>query len=399
MANEKIVVLQGPDRVRKRPAVIFMSDEIEGVQNAVRILLEIFAVEAQLGRCKHLLVKQNGADLEISGDDRGIYLGQDNGDDSVWKNTFCELYAASACAPDESGYSFGLRDASHCALYGDEIKPNSIYLPTEHGLFELCAIQYASEYMDVCVNRDGVKSTLHFQKGYNIGGILNEATEEQNGTCFRFKMDREVFTQTVLPASFFTETLDAFAMLSPGLNCKYVNAVTGKEVEFFYPHGMKDYVQAKGSTAPVYIKKIEAKGKERYNRAEYEACVEVAIGDTSFTGNTRCIHNFRELTYGGTHYEQLQKQVCRAFNDCFQSCIASDDSLTFDELSKHLTVILATWCSPYCSVWENGIRLSIKNKLITDMTYDAVGRAFCDYVYAHRETLQRIVDAILEERK
>lgn len=47
--NYSINLLKGPDRVRKRPAVVFGSDGIEGAQAAVKTLLDIFVTEAMLG--------------------------------------------------------------------------------------------------------------------------------------------------------------------------------------------------------------------------------------------------------------------------------------------------------------------------------------------------------------
>ena len=35
----------------------------------------------------------------------------------------------------------------------------------------LCATQYASEYMDVDIRRDGFRYTLHFEHGENVGGL------------------------------------------------------------------------------------------------------------------------------------------------------------------------------------------------------------------------------------
>ena len=40
-----------------------------------------------------------------------------------------------------------------------------------------CATQYASEYFDATIYRDGQKYTLHFEKGENIGGLHKEPAE------------------------------------------------------------------------------------------------------------------------------------------------------------------------------------------------------------------------------
>lgn len=399
MENNTIVTLKGPDRIRKRPAVIFSSDGLEGVQHAVLGILELFATEARLGRCKHLDVRQTGSDLVISGDDRGLYLGQDTQNDEVWENIFCRMYPLPACRPNESGYDLGLWDHAHHRLFGDEPAPQSIYYPEDIGFFNLCAVQYASAYMDVTTVRDGIRSRLAFRRGHPVQPIRHEPTADPNGTCFRFAMDPAVFTETVLPASFFTDTLKRFAMLAPGLCCAYYSGEIGQPEIFYFPGGCADYAQRHTAAGlPVYSKQILAKGKDRYDRAQYEACVELVIGFTPYHREALCLHNFRELSCGGTHYTQVQNQICRAFEDCFfADC--PEEPWTFRELSPYLTIVLATWCSPYCSAWENGRRLSITNRMITDMAHDAAGQELRDYVYAHKEQLRPMIDAMLKARQ
>ena len=413
--NDKIVMLRGPERVRRRPVVIFGNDNIQGAQQAVRTILEIFATEAQLGQCKHLTIVHNGAELTICGDDRGIYLGQGKNDDTIWKNIFCTPYGDPAYRPEEDGYSLGLQDTSHHVLYGDPVESNATFFPEDDGHWGLYCTQCATKNMVVISVRKGVKSTLHFEGGYNVGGIKHENSDDFRGTYFHFELDPQVFTEVVIPGAYFLETLDRFAMLSSGLTCTYTNVKESIHEEFSYPSGAADYVQkkAKSETALVYTKKIIAKGKERYNRVEYEACVEVALAPTPGCGNTLCMHNFRELTYGGAHHRQMQKRLCSAFNEQFLSYIIGDDpktaveraeqrernQLTFEELSKHFTIVLATWCAPYCSDWANATRLAINNRMITDMTYDCLDTEFRNYVYENKEILRPIVDAILDERK
>ncbi len=53
MKNE-ITLLKGPDRVRKRPAVIFDSDGLNGSIAAVKSLLDIFTAEAVRGHCSKI---------------------------------------------------------------------------------------------------------------------------------------------------------------------------------------------------------------------------------------------------------------------------------------------------------------------------------------------------------
>ena len=43
--SEKIAVLKGPDRIRKRPGVFFGSDGAEGATSAVNLMLDTFVAK------------------------------------------------------------------------------------------------------------------------------------------------------------------------------------------------------------------------------------------------------------------------------------------------------------------------------------------------------------------
>ena len=74
-----------------------------------------------------------------------------------WELLFCEMYAGSKYdnAGGAGSYEFSL------GLNG----------------LGLCATQYASEYMDAEIHRDGYCYTLHFEKGENIGGAWVAAAD------------------------------------------------------------------------------------------------------------------------------------------------------------------------------------------------------------------------------
>ena len=73
-----------------------------------------------------------------------------------WELVFCEMYAGGKYNNADGGdYEFSL------GLNG----------------LGACATQYASEFMDVLVRRDGMEYTLHFEKGENIGGLKKQAAD------------------------------------------------------------------------------------------------------------------------------------------------------------------------------------------------------------------------------
>ena len=159
--NESISSLKGADRVRRRPGVIFGSDGLEGCEHAVFEILSNSIDEAKEG-FGTLIVVTRYADGSIEVEDfgRGCPVAWNEKEGRYnWELVFCELYAGGKYSNDEGeNYEFSL------------------------GLNGLgsCATQYASEYMDVTVYRDGKKYTLHFEKGENVGGLQKEAYKGKN---------------------------------------------------------------------------------------------------------------------------------------------------------------------------------------------------------------------------
>lgn len=397
---DRIKILKGPDRVRKRPAVIFTYGDVRGAENAVLPILELYATEAQLGYCQNLQVTQNGSEITISGDDRGIYLDGHN-DNITWKEIFCELYAGPRSAPDSATYTFEYPDISHSTLLGESFTLPEAFLPKGIGYLDLCAAQYASAYMDVYSVRDGKKYSLHFRKGYNEGGLHSELTDKHHGTTFHFAMDPEVFTNTVISEQFFLNILTNFAILSPGLQCTYCNTRSKINSTFHFPKGPSDFVQQSVNyfPMPVYAYKSRATGRDRYDRPLYQAYLNIAIGFALDGGSEMCLHNFRRLQYGGLHLRKVRERICCAINDCFQTQISKHGpDLSYEELHEHIKVLVSTWCSPNRTLLENGTRQTICNQLIADMAFDATSTPFFDYVLDHQHELLPIIEMILSKR-
>ena len=150
--NESISSLKGADRVRKRPAVIFGSDGIEGCEHSIFEILSNSIDEAREGYGSRIIVtRYEDQSVEVEDFGRGIPVDYNTKEQRFnWELLFCELYAGGKYnndADESYEYSLGLNGLG------------------------LCSTQYASEYMDVDIRRDGVQYLLHFEKGENVGGL------------------------------------------------------------------------------------------------------------------------------------------------------------------------------------------------------------------------------------
>lgn len=355
--KDTITMLRGPERVRKRPAVIFGSDGVDGALSALLMLIDTLVQEGIDGHCTEFSVTQyRDNSLELRDNGRGLYLGAaGQADDTVWKELFCQLYAAPR--------------------YGQATQ-HSIFEPAGNGIFadslELCAVQSASEYMQVCVVRDGYKQTLSFRKGEPVGGLDTCPCTDPSGTNIRFRLDTEVFSDIVLPGQAVIEKMQTIALQISGLKATFRQETeTGfVQSEYCYPAGIVDYLQenATALSSPVYTAELAAEGQERYNRPRYAANVKIGIQFTKDAGFIRCDHNSRRLTCGGSHCDAAIEKIVQ-YLEWTLGCTVNQEAL-----KKHLQLVIIT--NSKINVWSNGARTGIDNILIRDMTQDTVNENF-----------------------
>ena len=93
--NEDIELLKGADRVRKRPAVIFGSDGIDGCQHSVFEILSNSIDEARDGHGSKIIVTQyNDNSIEVEDFGRGCPVDYNQREKRYnWELVYCELYA------------------------------------------------------------------------------------------------------------------------------------------------------------------------------------------------------------------------------------------------------------------------------------------------------------------
>ena len=224
--NESITSLKGADRVRKRPAVIFGSDGLEGCEHSVFEIISNSIDEAREGHGKKIIVtRYSDHSIEVQDFGRGAPVDFNSKENRFnWELLYCEMYAGGKYnTNDGENYEFSL------GLNG----------------LGLCSTQYSSEYMDVEIKRDGYRYTLHFEKGENIGGLKKEPySGKDTGTRTRWKPDLDVFTDVNIPLEYYTDVLKRQAVVNDNVLFILRDQVGGRfeQYEFCYSEGIKDYV-------------------------------------------------------------------------------------------------------------------------------------------------------------
>ena len=361
---EKITVLRGPERVRRRPAVIFGSDDADGAATALELLLDVLAREGMGGNCSEMKVTQYlDGSIEIQDNGRGIFLG--NG---VWQELFCQLYAGPLCPDGKTARCIFEKPSGKEGEYTDSL--------------ELCAVQYASEYMRVCVVRGGYKQMLHFEKGNHVGGITETPSDAPSGTNIRFRLDTEVFTDVLIPSQQISEKLQIIAIQIPGMTTTFrcETARGFEETAFYYPRGVADFLQEQNpGEALIHSAGRKAEGQERYNRPRYGAAVTIGIGFAKNAGFVRCYHNLKELTHGGTHCDALLHSIAQRMEWMLECEIREE------ELQKHLQLVVST--NAEHSEWTSGARTGLRSIFLRDLTQDTLDDGFQQFLKENKEPL------------
>ena len=357
--NDSISSLKGADRVRKRPAVIFGSDGIEGCEHSIFEILSNSIDEAREGFGNKIIVtkyKDNSVEIEDFG--RGIPVDYNQSEEKYnWELVFCELYAGGKYNTNSEGsYEFSL------GLNG----------------LGLCATQYSSEYMDAEINRDGYKYTVHFEKGENVGGMKKEkSTKQQTGSKIKWRPDTDVFTEIDVSDDYFKDILKRQAVVNKGLTFIFrtENQEGGfSEEEFLYAEGLTDYVkEIVGDNALTTIQYFETedKGKDREDKDEYKVKLSVSFCFSNRVKMLEYYHNSSFLEYGGSP----EKAVKQAFVSEIDSYLKknnkynkNESKVTFQDIEDCLCLVSSSFSTQ--TSYENQTKKAITNKFI----YDAMTR-------------------------
>ena len=386
--NESITSLKGADRVRKRPAVIFGSDGLEGCEHAVFEILSNAIDEAREGNGDTIIVTQFLDDsLEVEDFGRGCPVDWNEKEQKYnWELVFCELYAGGKYDNNAGGdyeYSLGLNGLGACAT------------------------QYASEYFDATIRRDGFKYTLHFEKGEIVGKLNKEpADRKKTGSTFRWKPDLDVFTDVHIPHEYFEDTLKRQAVVNAGVSFRYRRETEkGKfaETEYRYEHGILDYVTELAGEAPLTAPQFweaERRGRDREDKPEYKVKISAAFCFSNQVNRIEYYHNSSWLEYGGAPEKAVRNAFVYAIDAYLKAqnkYTKSESKITFQDVQDCL--ILVTNCFSTQTSYENQTKKAITNKFVQEAMTEFFRSRLHVYFIENKAEADKIADQVLINKR
>lgn len=385
--NDSISSLKGADRVRKRPGVIFGSDGLDGCQHSVFEILSNAIDEAREGYGKLItLTRYADKSIEVEDFGRGCPLDWNANEKRYnWELVFCELYAGGKYKNNDGEnyeYSLGLNGLGSCAT------------------------QYASEYMNVTVWRDGNRYDLSFKKGKPVGKKGQElkigpSDRKKTGTTIRWRPDLDVFTDIDIPEEYFRDVLHRQAVVNAGVTFRFRNQNGNKfdVTDYVYENGILDYVaeiaHESPLTAPVFIS-AERKGRDRPDKPEYKVKLSAAFCFSNKVSVTEYYHNSSWLEHGGAPEKATRNAFVYAI-DAYIKKIGkyqkNESKISFQDVSDCL--VLVTNCFSTQTSYENQTKKAITNRFIQEAMTDFFKERLEIYFIENKPEADRIAEQVL----
>lgn len=385
--NDSLVLLKDEERVRKRPAVIFGSDGLEGCCHSFFEILSNSIDEAREGFGNVIEVTRFlDHSLEVLDHGRGIPLDFNQKEGRYnWELVYCELYAGGKYENNDGGmyeYSLGLNGLGACAT------------------------QYSSEYMDVEVIRDGTKFNLHFEKGKNIGGLKKEPTKiKQTGSRVKWRPDTEVFTDIKIPLEFLQDTLKKQAMTNAGLRFVLYNETeTGMEMfEYYYADGIVDYLKDavgdQGFTT-VEVWNAERKGRDREDKPVYKVKMQIAFCFSQKVNLLEYYHNSSWLEHGGSPDKAVKNAFVYAIDHYLKQNSKynkNESKITFADVADCLALVINSFSTQ--TSYENQTKKAINNKFIQEAMTEFLRHQLEVYFIENKADAEKISNQVLVNKR
>ena len=381
--NTSITALKGPDRVRLRPGVIFGSDGIEGCSHSMFEILSNSIDEAREGFGKEILViRHKDKAITVRDEGRGMPLDYNPVENRYnIELIFEELYAGGKYETEGNyEYSLGLNGLGACAT------------------------QYASEYMDVEVQRDGYTYNIHFEKGFNVGGLSKkESKSSKTYTEIKFRPDLEVFTDIDIPLDYYKDTMKKQAVTNKGLKFILKDEESESQYEYYYENGIEDYLKEVATDDNIIENQffdLETRGRDREDKPEYKLKAEIGFTFSKTGSLMEYYHNSSYLEHGGSPDKAVKSAFVSALDQYMKNTgkyQKNEKKITFVDIQESLVIIINSFST--VTSYENQTKKAINNKFIQEALTEFLKEKLNIYFIEKPEDAEKISNQVLINKR
>ncbi|UCC30779.1 MAG: DNA gyrase subunit B [Phycisphaerales bacterium] len=375
--ESSITVLEGLKAVQRNPAMYIGGVGSAGLHHLVCEVIDNAVDEALEGYCDTILVRLNAdGSCTVVDNGRGIPVGP-------LKHENPSLNGRPALEIVMTVLNAGAKFDSHSYKVSGGL----------HGL-GISIVNALSEWLRVEVHRDGYEHTMAFAHGDTTQELHREEPSSRTGTTIEFKADPEVFQDCEFKYETLQNRIRELAYLNDRLRIRLVDDRTGKECEFYYEEGLKDFcVHLAGGAERLHKDVILIKGAGE--RSGLSAQVVLLFTD-SYTENLVCFANNIQNVHGGTHMSALKTSVSRVASNYARknNLIKGSTNVSGDDWREGLTAIVSVKLRD--PKFEAQTKVKLLNPEVETFLQQLLNQQLGNYFEEHPAEAKRIIQKGLQ---
>ena len=317
---EDITVLEGLEAVRKRPGMYIGSTGMRGLHHLVWEVVDNSVDEALAGNCSRVdVVIHPDNSVTVADDGRGIPVAMMEKEGKPAVEVVLTVLHAGGKFGDGGGYkvSGGL-----------------------HGV-GVSVVNALSETLAIEIRRDGFVWTQQYERGAPVTELAQGAATKDTGTKITYLPDAEVFESLDHDWDTLEQRLRETAYLTKGLRITLKDERgEGKQVEFHYEGGIRDFVSYLNENKEPLGKKVIY-----FEAGSDEGAVEVAMQwNSTYQESIFSFANNINTHEGGTHLSGFRSALTRTLNKYARErgeLKEKDENLSGEDIREGLTAVIS----------------------------------------------------------
>lgn len=380
--GKHIVVLEGLEPVKKRPAMYIGSTDKQGLHHVVTEIIDNSVDEALAGFANNIWISlKKDKSIMVIDDGRGIPVDiMPQYKKSALEIVMTKLHAGGKF--DERVYkvSGGL-----------------------HGV-GASVVNALSSLMRVEVKRSGQVFAQEYKKGIPVAEVNKienrkwkigeKELEVESGTMTIFLPDKDIFKEGIdVDLEVLKKSLKERAYLIPKLFFHLQEEKTGEETNFYFEGGISALVEELNKNKETLIRPIYIQKQTN------SISVEVAIQyNDSFTETVESFVNVINTVEGGTHLTGFRMALTRAINDYGKKIGAikeGDEGITGEDTREGLTAVVFVKMSSQDVQFEGQTKGKLGNAEIQPLVQNAVKEALDVYFEENPGEGRKVLEKVL----
>lgn len=375
-SGKDIVVLEGLEPVRKRPAMYIGSTDTNGVHHCLTEIVDNSLDEALAGYAKNcwVVIHKDGT-VTVADDGRGIpvdFLPKYN--QSALEIVMTKLHAGGKFENKAYKVSGGLHGVGASVV---------------NALSEECIVE---------VTRDNKVYTQSYSRGKPKNKLATTSSprkhqfipKRKTGTLTWFKLDGEIFKDTALNRERIVSKLEHRAYIVSQITFHFYDERDLFEYHLHFEGGIKSLVKELNRNKPVVHDVIF------FRKTENEVELEIALQyNDGFNENVESFVNVINTPEGGTHLTGFKTALTRAINDYAKKTLGDKKEIDIigEDTREGLTAVVLVKMSSVNLQFEGQTKSKLGNAEIQPFVATAVK----DYLEVYFEENPGVARSILEK--